>query len=112
MSTDEMKTTTTSSDIGSAAISADKLAYAETLAFLRFYPAERDLAQETMDDFFQLFDLMADLPSESGKPMISPRELESSLRDDVQVKFETREDLLKNAPHPVDCYFSAPQTFD
>ncbi len=86
----------------------------ETMAKLNLTEPERVQLTERVNELIASFDLLEHVGADvsGAEPLVSVLDRQTVLREDVSVKFITREELLSNAPEQYDGYFQVPRTLE
>jgi aspartyl-tRNA(Asn)/glutamyl-tRNA(Gln) amidotransferase subunit C len=84
----------------------------EALAKLTLTDAERELLLTKTQSLMAEFDLLSEIDTQNAAPMHSPLNLTNVMREDVNKKTISREELLKGAPQQQEGYFVVPRTID
>ena len=58
------------------------------------------------------FNKLSSVDTQGIEPLISPLELQNSLREDVANKAFSRDEILSNSPEQCDGYFQVPKTIE
>jgi len=82
------------------------------MAMLDLSDSERVRLMERFDEIAGGFSLLDDFDTSEVEPLVSVLDLYNVMRDDVAVKFVSRDELLKNAPEQHDGYFQVPAAID
>jgi len=84
----------------------------EAMAKLDLPEAERAWVSDRADMLIDSFGQLAGIDASGLDPLITVLDIKNVLREDVNVKAFTREELLSNAPEKYDGYFQVPKTID
>ena len=84
----------------------------EAMAKLKFNGGERAWAEENAEALLKSFGELDMIDAKNAEPLVTVLELTNIFRDDVAVKFMTRDELLSNAPEQYGGYFQVPKTLN
>ena len=73
---------------------------------------ERARLVDRFDEITGGFSVLDDFDTSEVEPLVSVLDLYNVMRDDVVVKFVSRDELLKNAPEQHDGYFQVPAAIE
>jgi len=82
------------------------------MAMLDLSEDERVLLKERFDAISGGFSALDAYDTDGVEPLVSVLDLQNVLREDVSVKFMSREELMANAPESHDGYFQVPAAID
>jgi len=82
------------------------------MAMLDLSEPERARLMERFDEITGGFSMLDDYDTDGVEPLVSVLDLHNVLRDDIAVKFVSREALLENAPEQNDGYFQVPAAIE
>ncbi len=78
------------------------------LACLQIDESEIETFQNQFDEAIQFFDRLSSLDTADIKPMVTPHDMKTPLREDRVVRDLTVDELLENAPDVKDSLFRVP----
>jgi len=84
----------------------------ESMAMLELSDDERVRLMERFDALADGFCALDAFEGDGVEPLVSVLDLHNVMREDVAVKFMSRDELLANAPEQLDGYFQVPATID
>jgi len=84
----------------------------ESMAMLDLPETERIRLIARFDEIISGFSVLDDYDTSDAEPLVSVLELHNVMREDVAVKFISRDELLKNAPEQHDGYFQVPAAIE
>jgi len=84
----------------------------EAMAMLCLSEAERVVLMERFDAISNGFSALDAYDTDGVEPLVSVLDSYNIIRDDVALKFMSREELLANAPESFDGYFQVPAAID
>ena len=84
----------------------------EAMAKLKLNDDTKSWVLKNMNYLEDLFQKLGQVDTKDVKPLITVLELQNVLRNDVSMKFITRDELLANAPEEYDGYFQVPKTLE
>lgn len=84
----------------------ERIAY---LSRLELTPLEAKRSAQELSDIFQHISRLKSLSTEGVLPLDHPTELTDHIRDDIETKPLSQEQVLKNAPATQDVYFDVPK---
>ena len=84
----------------------------ERMAMLDLSDTERVRLMECFDEITSGFAVLDDFDVSEVEPLVSVLDLHNVMREDVAVKFISRDELLKNAPESNDGYFLVPAAIE
>jgi len=84
----------------------------EAMAKLKLDDKTRSWIQNSMNYLEESFHKLEQVDTKDVEPLVSVLELQNVLRNDVSMKFITRDELLANAPEEYDGYFQVPKTLE
>ena len=84
----------------------------EDMAMLDLSVSERVLLKERFDEISAAFTAVDEYDTDGVQPLVALPDLNSIMRDDVSIKFMSREELMANAPEQHDGYFRVPAAID
>ena len=70
---------------------------------------ERKYIEQEISSLMNDFDKLGEIDTEGIEPLVTVLELSNIYRDDIAVKWESRDRLLDNAPSRVGEYFEIPK---
>jgi len=82
------------------------------MAMLDLSDVERARLVDRFDEITGGFSVLDDFDTSEVEPLVSVLDLYNVMRDDVVVKFVSRDELLKNAPEQHDGYFQVPAAIE
>ena len=84
----------------------------EAMAKLKFNDDERIWAEKCAEKLIKSFGDLDMIDTKNTEPLVAVLELTNIFRDDVAVKFMTRDELLSNAPEQYGGYYQVPKTLN
>ena len=84
----------------------------ESMVMLELSETERMKLKESFEKITDGFTALDSYDTNGVESLVTVLNVFNVLREDIQVKFITREELLKNAPEQHDGYFQVPATID
>ncbi|MCL2062415.1 MAG: Asp-tRNA(Asn)/Glu-tRNA(Gln) amidotransferase subunit GatC [Firmicutes bacterium] len=85
----------------------------EKAAKLSLTDAEAKTMLADTNSFLERLNSFNNIPTQNAEPLIYPQtHTQNVLREDIHVKFDSREDLLKRAPETDGEYFIVPKVMD
>jgi len=82
----------------------------EAMAMLDLPDDEREKLGKRYDEIVGGFSALERIDTNSLEPLVTVLDMNSIMREDVSVKFLTRDAILANAPEQYDGYFQVPGT--
>jgi aspartyl/glutamyl-tRNA(Asn/Gln) amidotransferase, C subunit len=82
----------------------------EAMAKLNLPDDERQLITNLADTLIKSFEALSSIDTADVEPMYTVLDVRNILREDVNVKIVSREELLSNAPAQYEGYFQVPKT--
>ncbi|MDE5598370.1 MAG: Asp-tRNA(Asn)/Glu-tRNA(Gln) amidotransferase subunit GatC [Lachnospiraceae bacterium] len=92
-------------------ITDETIEYVSILAKLELSDEEREQAKTDMSRMLEYIDKLGELNTDDVEPMSHVFPVENVFREDVITNYDTREQLLSNAPEQKDGMFMVPKTF-
>ena len=84
----------------------------ESMAKLSLNESERATISKYSEKLLKSFDELEHISVETVEPLVTVLNANNILREDISMKFLTREELMSNAPEQSDGYFQVPRTID
>ena len=82
----------------------------EAMAALDLTQGERELLSARLDALAESFAELERVGTEGVEPLVTALDTQNVLREDVELKLVTREELLANAPQQCEGYYQVPGT--
>ena len=93
-------------------ITDETIEYVGILAKLELSEDEKEQAKKDMGRMLDYIDKLGELDTEGVEPMSHVFPVQNVFREDVVTNYDTREELLANAPEQKDGMFVVPKTFE
>ncbi|MCL2579131.1 MAG: Asp-tRNA(Asn)/Glu-tRNA(Gln) amidotransferase subunit GatC [Oscillospiraceae bacterium] len=84
----------------------------ESLTKLNLTEIERTQIEKIANKLIVSFEDLREIDTKNVEPLVSVLVLQNVLREDINVKSISREELLSNAPEQYGGYFQVPKTLD
>ena len=82
----------------------------EAMAKIELTESEREIISARIDGLLSRFKKLNDIDTSTTEPLVSVLDMQNVLRQDINVKMISREELLSAAPEQYDGYFQVPRT--
>ncbi|MCH5249952.1 MAG: Asp-tRNA(Asn)/Glu-tRNA(Gln) amidotransferase subunit GatC [Lachnospiraceae bacterium] len=93
-------------------INDETIEYVSILAKLELSDEEKEQAKKDMGRMLDYIDKLGELDTDGVEPMSHVFPIQNVFREDVVSNYDTREELLSNAPEQKDGMFMVPRTFE
>ncbi len=93
-------------------ITEETVRYVAALAKLTISEEEKEKTAKDLDHILEYIETMNGLDTEGVEPMSHVLPLKNVFREDVVTNHNQREELLKNAPKPMNGSFAVPKTVE
>ena len=84
----------------------------ESVAMFDLPGEERDLIARRAGALLEGFGRLEAVVTDGTEPLVAVLDIHTVLREDLSVKFSTRDDIMANAPEQCDGFFQVPGTLD